>query len=60
MTEVCIFDNPQHQNGGCIFDNNLLDTGKTRPYRKGWTWEELHKDDEDILTVLICATEVIH
>lgn len=59
MDEVCIFDNPQHLNGGCIFDNDLLSTGRTRPFRKGWTWQELERDDDDILTVIICATQVI-
>lgn len=58
--DVCIFDNPAHANGGCIFDNDLLDTSKTRPFRKGWSWKELDQDDDDILTVIICATQVIH
>lgn len=60
MQEVCIFDSSKHENGGCILDNDLLDTKKTRPYRKGWTWREIQKQNDDILTVIICATHVIH
>lgn len=59
-SDVCIFDTP-HLGNGCIFDNNLLIQG-TRPYRKGWRMnlERLRQDDEDILTILVCATGVIH
>lgn len=60
MNEVCIFDNPQHANGGCIFDNELISDSKTRPFRKGWTWDELYKDDEDILVIITCAAQVIN
>lgn len=59
MEEVCIFDDPMHANGGCIFDNELLDTAKTRPFRKGWSWEEVARDDDDILTIIMCSTQVI-
>ena len=60
MADTCIFDNPEYAAGQCIFDNDLLDTAKTRPYRKGWSWQELDRDDDDILTIIMCATQTIH
>ena len=59
MSEVCVFDSPMHANGGCIFDNEIGDPAKTRPFRKGWSWKELNRDDDDILTIIVCATQTI-
>lgn len=62
LSDVCIFDASSHPNGGCIFDNDLLLTTGTRPYRKGWGRkdERIIRDDEDILVILMCSTKVLH
>lgn len=54
MAVTVIFDNPEYATGKCIFDNEILTTGKTRPYRKGWAdWSSVREDDEEIILLLV-------
>jgi hypothetical protein len=67
MSCAVVFDNPVHQNGGCVFADPTVslpaetETSKTRPY-DGWhgvNYDTIRQDDEEILLIAAAFMEII-